>query len=202
MPRLFLSKLNLTAHVAFSTGWLGAVCGFLCLAITGIVGENPQAVRSMYIGMEVIAWFVIIPFCISSLLTGIMQSLITQWGLFKHYWIVIKLILTVIATVLLLLHMQPIGEIASVAQERSLDVSEMSGVRVRLIADAGVAIFVLLIATALSIYKPFGRIGVRIDLSIALLRQQSLGFYVILGMVLLFIVIIMLHLFGISLGHH
>lgn len=109
-----VSKLNLTAHITFSAGWIGAIAGFLGLAIAGLISQSPQIVRSMYIGMEVIAWFVIIPFCISAFLTGVVQSLTTQWGLFKHYWIVIKLILTIVATVLLMMHLQPISYMASI----------------------------------------------------------------------------------------
>ncbi len=197
------SKLNLTAHITFSAGWIGAIVSFLGLAIAGLIGQDPQLVRSMYIGMELVAWFVIIPFCISSLLTGIIQSVTTPWGLFRHYWILIKLILTVVATFLLMLHMQPVAHMASVASQRSFDTGELQGLRIQLIADASVAIFVLLIAMALSVYKPFGRI--QFDASqkvISAARRQSLGFYVILCLIFLFICVVILHLFGISLGHH
>jgi hypothetical protein len=197
------SKLNLTAHVTFSAGWIGSVAGFLALSIAGLAGRDPQTVRSMYIGMETIAWFVIIPFSISSLLTGIVQSLTTQWGLFKHYWIVIKLILTVVATTLLMLHMQPISYVASIASERMLEGGELEGLRIQLIADASVAIFVLLVATALSIYKPFGRTGFTQNVQLVVVdKKQSLGFYVIVGFILMFIAVVILHLFGMSLSHH
>ncbi|MBS1977868.1 MAG: hypothetical protein JST46_10895 [Bacteroidetes bacterium] len=197
------SKLNLTAHITFSAGWIGAIVAFLSLAIGGLLGENPEGVRSMYIGMEVIAWFVIIPFCISAFLTGIVQSLTTQWGLFRHYWILIKLVLTTVATIVLMMHMQPITHMASIATQRSLNVGELQGLRIQLIADASVAIFVLLVAMALSVYKPFGRIQASIsNPTDSSRRKQSLGFYLILGLILLFITVVILHLFGISLGHH
>lgn len=197
-----LAKLNLTAHITFSAGWLGAIAAFLALAIAGLTGQNPQIVRSMYVGMEVMAWFVIIPFCISALFTGIVQSVTTPWGLFQHYWIVVKLVLTLIATGLLLLHMQPVEYISSITKERMLGADELQSLRIRLIADASLAIFVLLVAIALSVYKPFGRIQFSVGPSRSALRRQTLGFYVILGMIALFIAVVILHLFGISLGHH
>ena len=46
--------------------------------------------------------FVIVPLAIASLLTGVVQALATPWGLFRHYWVVIKLFLTVFATLVLL----------------------------------------------------------------------------------------------------
>ena len=78
-----LSKFILTSHITFSVGWLGAVVVFLALAITGVTTRNVQIARSTYIAMELSAWFVIIPFCLASLFTGVVQSLGTKWGLFK-----------------------------------------------------------------------------------------------------------------------
>src|SRR5688572_3595978 len=108
----FFRKLGLTAHVTFSVGWFGAVSVFLVLAIAGLTSQNPQLVVSCYLSMDLIAWFVIIPACFGSLITGIVQSLLTQWGLFRYYWVVVKLLLTVVATIVLLAHMQPISSMA------------------------------------------------------------------------------------------
>src|SRR5258707_13979753 len=72
-------KFMLTAHITFSIGWLGAVAGFLVLAITGLTSHNSKLVHAAYPMMELIGWFVIVPLCIGSLLTGVFQSLGTQW---------------------------------------------------------------------------------------------------------------------------
>ncbi len=91
-----ITKLVLTSHITFSVGWLGAVAVFLALAITGLTSQNIQLARSAYMAMEMSAWFVIVPFCLASLFTGLIQALGTKWGLFKHYWIVVKLFLTIL----------------------------------------------------------------------------------------------------------
>src|SRR5438128_247342 len=103
-----LRKLALTTHVTSSVGWLGAVAGFLCLAIAGLGSGDPQIVRAAYLAMHVTTWFVIVPFSLASLLTGLVQALGTTWGLFRHYWVVTKLLLTSFATLLLLVHTQAI----------------------------------------------------------------------------------------------
>ena len=46
-------KVALTAHVTASVGWLGAVAGFLALAIAGLTSHDPQHVRSAYLAMTV-----------------------------------------------------------------------------------------------------------------------------------------------------
>ena len=153
----FLRKLNLTAHVSFSVGWFGAVVAFLALAITGLISESSLMVRSSYLGMELIGWLVIVPACLLSLQTGLIQSLGTQWGLFRHYWILVKFIFTVISTIILFLHMQPISYLADLASRAEISGSELRGLRIQLIADAGAAFLVLLITTTISVYKPWGR---------------------------------------------
>ncbi len=52
----FFRKLGLTTHIIFSVGWLGAVAGFLILAIAGLVSENVLTVRSSYIGAIHFGW--------------------------------------------------------------------------------------------------------------------------------------------------
>ena len=151
-----LRKVALIAHVTFSVGWLGSVAAFLALAIAGLNSRDAQIVRAAYLAMEVVGWFVIVPLSIASLLSGLVQSLGTVWGLFRHWWVVLKLVMTVIATLVLLVHMRPIGHLADAVRAATLSGGELGGLRVQLIADAGAAIIVLLVTTTLSIVKPRG----------------------------------------------
>jgi hypothetical protein len=61
-------------------------------------------------------WYVIAPLAVSALLTGLVISLGTPWGLFRHYWVLISLGLTTLATFVLLLHMPSVSSTASVAR--------------------------------------------------------------------------------------
>jgi hypothetical protein len=149
-------KLALTVHVAASVGWLGAVAGFLALAIAGLASAEPFTVRGAYLAMDVTARFVIVPLAFVALVTGLVQSLGTKWGLFRHYWILVKLLISLIATSVLLLHMQPIAYLAGVARETTVFGADLDGLRAQLVANAGLAIVGLLVNTALAIYKPRG----------------------------------------------
>ena len=100
-PRL--RKFALTAHITSSVGLLGVIAGFLALAVAGLTSEDARTVRAAYLAMELTARFVIVPLVFASLLIGIVQSLGTKWGLFRHYWVVAKLLLTILATIILLL---------------------------------------------------------------------------------------------------
>jgi hypothetical protein len=63
-------------------------------------------------------------------LSGIIQSLSTQWGLFQHYWILLKLLLTTLATIVSLLHMQPTNHLAGVAGQTALSSADLRGLRI------------------------------------------------------------------------
>ncbi len=152
-----LRKGALTAHVTSSVGWLGAVAGFLALSVAGLTSQDAQLVRAAYLAMKLTAWFVIVPLCIASLLTGLVSSLGTTWGLFRHYWVVAKLLMTIPATILLLVHMQPISRMAEAAAQATLSSTDLGRLRMQLVVEAGAALLVLLVATALSVYKPQGR---------------------------------------------
>ena len=149
-------KVMLTVHVASSVGWIGAVASFLALAITGLTSTDMQMVRSAYLAMELTGWMVIVPFSIASLLSGLVQSLGTTWGLFRHYWVIFKLAINLVASFLLVLHMQPVGQIAKAAAHAALTSTDLRGIRIQVAFDAGAAGLVLLVAAVLGIYKPQG----------------------------------------------
>ena len=153
-PRL--RKLALTAHVVSSVGWLGAVAAFLALAVAGLTSQDAQTVRAAYLAMELTGWFVIVPLAFASLLTGLVQSLGTTWGLFRHYWVLAKLLITVLATIVLLLQMESISYLAGVAAEMTFSSVDLREARISLVAHAGGGLLVLLVPAALSVYKPRG----------------------------------------------
>jgi hypothetical protein len=152
-----LRKLVFTAHVTSSVGWLGAVAGFLALAVVGVASQDAQLVRAAYLAMEPIGWFVLVPLAFGSLLTGIVQSLGTTWGLFRHYWVLFKLLINVFATVVLLLYMQTLDYFADRAADPASSAGDLGVLRSPSpVIHAGAALLLLLVATTLAVYKPRG----------------------------------------------
>lgn len=151
-----LRKLTLLGHIIFSVGWLGSVAGFLSLSVAGLTCRNDQMVRSFYLAMEPITWFVIVPFAIASLLTGVLLSLGTKWGLFRHYWVLIKFLINLLSIVILLLHTRIIDYMAKAAARSDLSKADLDGPGTKLTVAAIAALVALLFATVLSVYKPRG----------------------------------------------
>jgi hypothetical protein len=207
-----IRKLALTAHVT-SSAWMGAVGAFLALALAGLTSEDPDLVRASYLAMQLTGWFVIVPLSLAALPSGLLMSLGTEWGLVRHYWIIVKLVITVLATILLLVHMQPVSHLARAVAEETLARGEMAGLRLQLVANAGAALVALLIATALSIYKPrgttrFGRDQRQSDGSrsapAAAGASRTVRWPTVVGLLALVLVLlfVVLHLSGRGLGGH
>lgn len=154
-------KIVLTAHIVCSVGWLGAVAGFLALALAGISTVNAQSMRGVYLAMDLIAWYVILPLALASLVTGVVCSLSTPWGLLRHYWILIKLLVTVFSTVVLMIHMSPIEALAAAAADSSPLDAGLHGAQTMMVVASGAALAALLVLTGLSVYKPRGTIVYR-----------------------------------------
>jgi hypothetical protein len=149
-----LRKLALTAHVTLSVGWFGAVLAFLALAVIGLTNPDERTVRAVYLVMVPAAWGVLVPLAFASLITGLVMSLGTAWGLLRHYWVLAKLLITVLATLILLIYMGTFAEMARVAADPG---AELAAVRnPSPLVHAALALMGLLITTVLAVYKPRG----------------------------------------------
>lgn len=163
-----LRKFALTTHVTSSVGLLGAIAAFLALAIGGFISPNDQTARATYLAMALIARSVIVPLAVAALVIGAVQALATPWGLFRHYWVLLKLLLTTFATLILLVKMPLIGEAARLAAETTSSRADLQVVGIQLLIHSAGGLLVLLVPAVLSVYKPPGltRYGFR--------KQQAL----------------------------
>jgi hypothetical protein len=152
-PRL--RKLALTAHVAISVAWLGAIAAYLPLDIVAATSQDESTLRSVYVGMELIAWNAIVPLALTSWLTGLLMSLGTKWGLIRHYWVLISLLLTTFAVVVLLVETRVISHYGNVAANPTTSGDELRTLGDTLGHSIG-GLVVLLVVLVLNMYKPRG----------------------------------------------
>ena len=147
-------RAALVGHVTSSVGWLGAVAAFLALAVAALHTADDARMRALYVAMEVLGWAVLVPLAATSLLSGVVQSLGTPWGLFRHWWVIVKLLITVVATGILLAYTSTLSLLADAARERGGSVGLLPSTSP--VLHSGAALLVLLAAAALSVYKPRG----------------------------------------------
>lgn len=151
---LGLRKFALTAHVTSTVGWLGAIAGFLALAIASLTSPDVQTVRGTYLAMELTGWYVLVPLCLASLLTGLVMSLGTPWGLFHHYWVLIKFLITCASAFILFMYTRTLSHLGELARDTTMSLDSLRNPSP--LVHAGLALLALLVTTTLSVYKPPG----------------------------------------------
>jgi hypothetical protein len=157
-----LRKFALATHLSFSVGWIGGVVAYLALSVAAMSSGDPHTVRAAWIAMDLTGWYAIVPLSLASLLTGLVMALGTTWGLFRHYWVLISFVLTVVATAVLLLHMPDVSALASAARMAEGTGLDQAGGHLypRLkegdLLHPGLGLVVLLVIQVLNVYKPRG----------------------------------------------
>ena len=209
-----LRKLTYTTHITCSVGWVGAVIVFIAMAALALTSQNEATVRGAYLVMAPAAWFALVPLAHASLLSGVVLSLATPWGLVRHYWVVLKLGITVFCTVILMIYMGTFRQMARVAADPVVDLNAVRNASPLL--HASIALALLLVATVLGVYKPFGMTGYgrRITFRRGPSEMVAAGAagkgpdvvqprrsrpwepYLVFGIVALFLFVIVLHLLG------
>src|SRR5262245_55689217 len=207
-------KFTYTPHITSSVGWIGAVLVFIALAALALTSQNEATVRGAYLVMAPAAWFALVPLAHASLLTGIVLSLGTTWGLIRHYWVVLKLGITVFCTVILMIYMGTFRQMAGIAADPIVDLDTVRNASPLL--HAGMALMLLLATTVLGVYKPFGMtpyglrkqatsglpLGLRASAQVSAVAGKSAPTYafVVVALVLL-VLFVLLHLASARFGH-
>lgn len=199
-----IRKFALTAHITSSVGWLGAVAGFLALAVHGLNSYDAQLVRGLYLAMGVTGWYVIVPLSLASLLTGLVMSLATKWGLFRHYWVTVKFLLTIISILILFGFTQTLSYIGVLAADTTMPIGELRNLSQSPVLHSSGGLLVLLVNTTLSVYKPWGRTryGLRkqheqnegLSSNNISSTRERWGRYILVGIISLFLLFLVLHL--------
>lgn len=153
-------KLLLAAHIIVSVGWLGIVFAKLVLGLAAMKSGAPAVSDALYVSMEVVN-VAFPPAAIGTLVTGVLLSLGTKWGLLRHYWVATKLALTVgvIVTGIALVN-RLIRQSISAPSGQAVDSGTMLGIAsapTLLISLSVAHVLMLGIATVVSVYKPWGK---------------------------------------------
>jgi hypothetical protein len=150
-----IRKLALAVHLTTSVGWLGAVVAYLALDLVVATSDDGPAVRAAWVSMGTIVSFVIVPLAIGSVLTGLLIALGTKWGLFRHWWVLISFVLTVVATAVLLSEAGLISSMAASAADPATPDAVLLAAPPTLLHSIG-GLAVLVTVQILNVYKPQG----------------------------------------------
>ena len=154
-------KLVLAAHIVVSVGLLGLSAAQLVLATVAALTSDFATTQAAYRSMAIFTRGVVQPVAVATLVTGVILSLGTKWGLFQHTWIVVKLVLTVATVLNGMLNLGPAVQqaIALTATASAASPPNLGSTALVAVAVPGINVLMLSAATAISVYKPWGRLG-------------------------------------------
>ena len=142
-------KALLTLHLVTSLGWLGADLVLLTLGIAAQRGADPAVV---YPVAALVGTVLFAPLSVLVWLVGVASALLTPWGLLRYRWVLAKLVITTVMVGLVLFLLTPnlrhAGELGAALPARG---------RADLVIAPSVSTSLMIIATVLSTYKPWGR---------------------------------------------
>src|SRR5829696_7349601 len=149
----------LVLHIASAGAWLGVDVAMAVLIVTALVADDPATKALSYRALELVAVVPLLACGLVCLLTGIVLGLGSRWGLVRYWWVAVKLVLNLVLTGLVLAGRPPEGA-PHPDQARQFEAGLPA------LLDVGQLIFppivsptALLVAMALAVFKPWGRIG-------------------------------------------
>jgi hypothetical protein len=145
----------LTAHVLTTVGAFGADLVLITLGYSALLGADPSTV---YPASRLVASTVVAPLALVSLATGVVLARLHGWGLFRYWWVTIKLAITLLLTVLVLTVLVPrLGAAAALATDPAGSSSSVAE-RVPLAVAPILSSLLLILNVALAVYKPGWRV--------------------------------------------
>ncbi|KUJ67890.1 hypothetical protein ACZ90_23505 [Streptomyces albus subsp. albus] len=145
----------LVTHVTVSVAWLGLTLCLLTLGIAAVSADSAPTGTAAYRAMRIFADWLLPPISLASLITGLVLSLGTPWGLALHRWVYTKFWLTLAAAGASLLALRPRVHDAAAEVDRLRAGEPVHGFP-DLIAAPSVATAIYLFLTAISVLKPWG----------------------------------------------
>jgi hypothetical protein len=146
-------KVTLIVHLASAAAWLGmdVVLGVL---VVGGLGATPQVASAMAVAIGAFIGWPIVAVALLTLGSGVVLAVGSKYGLLRTWWVIVKLVLTLVLIVLVLVLLVPsVAELATEART----LGDPFTLDQQMLFPPVVSSSALLFAMALSVIKPWGR---------------------------------------------
>jgi hypothetical protein len=151
-------KITLLTHIAAAGAWLGldVVLGVMVGTALLTGDEQRAAVALQSLGLFAVWPLVVVG--LVCLVSGVLLGLGSRYGLVRYWWVAVKLALNVALVTLVLLLLRPgVGDVSEAARAALLEDAAPPAVG-DLVFPPLVSTTLVLIAMALSVFKPWGTI--------------------------------------------
>lgn len=145
-------RASVVVHVVASASWLGLSLGLLALAVTAITTGSAVTAEASVRAMKLFADWLLLPAAFLTLLTGLLLSLGTPWGLARHRWVYVKFWLTLATITATAFALRPgLGATVTAVAETG-SVPDTTDIVMGPIVSLSAYVFM----TVISILKPWG----------------------------------------------
>ncbi|WP_435854993.1 DUF2269 family protein [Streptomyces massasporeus] len=146
-------RAALVVHVTVSACWLGLSLGLLALGITAATTGSPATVEASVRAMKLFADWLLLPVAFLTLLSGLLLSLGTKWGLARYRWVYTKFWLTLATTTATVLALRPGVNSAVTAVAAGGPLPDAGDVLFGPVVSLSAYVFM----TVISVLKPWGK---------------------------------------------
>ncbi|MFE6610979.1 PDR/VanB family oxidoreductase [Amycolatopsis sp. NPDC057786] len=147
-------KIWLVLHIGVSVGWLGLSLGMLTLALIGLLAGTHVARHSAYEIFHIFDLVIVIPSVVLTIITGLVLSLGTPWGLVKHRWVLAKFLISLSIPAAAAVESRWVTELVARTEDPA---ARPGALGVALVITVGGFALSLWVAVILSVLKPWGR---------------------------------------------
>ncbi len=154
-------KALLVLHAICGIGWMGVDIALLVLLITARTTNDAALVVSGFNAIRMIVPIAVPPLSLGILVTGLILGLGTRWGLVRYWWVLVKLLLSLVMTVLVFVSLVPAVNSIAVLSATTISAdavrASLGTLPTMLLFPPVVSFLMLGAAAILSIFKPWRR---------------------------------------------
>jgi uncharacterized membrane protein len=156
-----LRKALLVLHIVTAVSWMGVDIALFILLMTARTTDDPALVVSGFQAIRMIVPAAVPPLSLGILVTGILLGLGTRWGLLRHWWVLVKLLLSLVMTFLVFFSLVPAVNSMAVGLPGDMSADAMraslGALPTMLLFPPVVSFLMLGTAAILSVFKPWQR---------------------------------------------
>ncbi|MDQ0894900.1 hypothetical protein [Agromyces ramosus] len=157
-PRI--RKVVLLTHIAAAGAWLGLDLVLGVLVFTAFTASAVQSAAAAASVASFATW-PLITVGLVTLVTGVLLGVGSKYGLVRYWWVLAKLVLNVVLVTLVVLVLAPGTSALSGAALDSLAAGTAPTLPSTLVFPPIVSSTAVIVAMALAVFKPWGRVGAR-----------------------------------------
>lgn len=147
----------LSAHILFIVAWFGGILCMFGLLITSLSANHNNELYVIYMNINLLDDVYVKYPALGALITGLLLSVLTNWGLTRYYWIIVKEVLTLGTIGFGIFYMnQWLDQVTAATSNGDFDTLQLSDIKHLLIGNLA-NLIALATMVILSYVKPWGR---------------------------------------------